>query len=62
MAGYSQRRRDPSIRVRNEDRDKVYAYFQSMHDGKDSNYSSPYIQRADGASWEMRDRPADCPA
>jgi hypothetical protein len=49
-------RRHPSIRVRNEDRDMAYAYFESLHE-KDYDHSSPYIERADGASWDMRDKP-----
>jgi hypothetical protein len=48
--------RDHLVRVRNADRERAYAYFLTLHD-KDYSYSVPYIERADGAGWEQRDKP-----
>jgi hypothetical protein len=48
--------RDTCARVRNKDRDRAYAYYQTLHD-KDYSYSIPYLKRADGAEWEQRDKP-----
>ena len=48
--------RDRLARVRNQDRDHAYAYYLTLHD-KDYSHSVPYLERADGATWEQREKP-----
>ena len=47
-------RRDPLVRVRNEDRHKAYAYYLELCGGKDYAHSALYIVRSDGVKWSKQ--------